>query len=205
VARVRSRVVNVDDLRRLARRRLPRVVFDDIDGGADGEVTMRENCRIFDDVTLRPRGAVAVASCELGTTVLGTPIALPVILAPVGSSRLFYPRGEAVAARVAGAMGTIYALSTLSGTRLEEVRAASIGPCWYQVYLVGGRDVARAAIARARAAGFSALVVTIDTAAAGMRERDVRNGAAELASGSLWKMVPYLPQLLARPRWLVHF
>jgi L-lactate dehydrogenase (cytochrome) len=197
--------VNVEDLRRAAKRRLPRSVFDYIDGGADGEVTLRENCRIFDDVTLRPRCAVAVPSCDLGTTVLGTPIALPVILAPVGSSRLFYPRGEAVAARVAGAMGTIYALSTLSGTRLEEVKAASIGPCWYQVYLVGGRDVARAAIARARAAGFSALVVTIDTAAPGMRERDVRNGAAELASRGLWRMLPYVPQILARPRGLVDF
>ena len=195
--------LTVDDLRRLARRRLPRVVFDYIDGGADAEWTLRENCRVFDDVTFRPRSAVAVPSCDLRTTVLGTPLALPVILAPVGSSRLFWPRGEAVAARVAGATDTVYVLSTLSGTRLEEVKAASTGPCWYQLYLIGGHDVARAAIARARAAGFSALVVTIDTAVAGMRERDVRNGAAELASGRLGTMLPYLPQLLARPRWLL--
>ena len=198
-----ARAVTVEDLRRLARRRLPRVVFDYIDGGADAEWTLRENRRIFDDVTFRPRGAVAARRCDLGTTVLGTPIALPVILAPVGSSRLFWPRAEAVAARAAGATGTVYVLSTLSGTRLEEVKAASAGPCWYQVYLVGGPEVARAAIARARAAGFSALVVTIDTAVAGMRERDVRNGAAELASGAPRRMLPYLPQLLARPRWLV--
>ena len=195
--------VTIDDLRRRARRRLPRVVFDYIDGGADAEWTLRENCRVFDDVTFRPRSAVAVPSCDLRTTVLGTRLALPVILAPVGSSRLFWPRGEAVAARVAGATDTIYVLSTLSGTRLEEVRAASTGPSWYQVYLIGGHDVARAAIARARAAGFAALVVTIDTAVAGMRERDVRNGAAELAGGRLRPMLRYLPQLLARPRWLL--
>src|SRR4029453_5429632 len=160
---IAARAINIADLRRLARRRLPRAVFDYIDGGADGEVTLRENRRIFDDVTFRPRSAVVVPSCDLRISVLGTPLELPVILAPVGSSRLFYPRGEAVAARVAGAFGTIYALSTLSGTRLEEVKAATTGPCWYQVYLVGGPDVARSAIARARAAGFSALIVTIDT------------------------------------------
>src|SRR5438552_14143706 len=87
------RVVNVADLRRLAKRRLPRVVFDYIDGGADGEVTLRENCRAFDTVTFRPRCAVATAACDLRTTVLGIPLSMPVILAPVGSSRLFYPRG----------------------------------------------------------------------------------------------------------------
>src|SRR5229473_3293890 len=129
------RVVNIADLRRLAERRLPRVVFDYIDGGAESEITLRENCRVFDQVTFRPRGAMA-----------------------------------------AGEAGTAYVLSTLSGCKLEEVKAATTGPCWYQVYLVGGREVTRAAIERARAAGFSALVVTIDTPVAGLRERDVRNG-----------------------------
>ena len=199
------RVVNIADLRRLARRRLPRVVFDYVDGGADGEVTLRENCRIFDEVAFRPRNAVAGAAVNLGTTVLGTPLALPVVLAPVGSSRLIHPRGEAVAAHAAGAAGTAYALSTLSGCTLEEVKAASSGPVWYQLYLVGGRDVARAAIDRARAAGFSALVVTIDTPVAGLRERDLRNGTAALTSRRLWSMLPFLPQFLARPRWLAGF
>lgn len=199
------RVVNIADLRRLARRRLPRVVFDYVDGGADGEVTLRENCRVFEEVALRPRNAVAGAAVTLATTVLGTPLALPVLLAPVGSSRLIHPRGEAVAAHAAGAAGTVYALSTLSGCTLEEVKAASSGPVWYQVYLVGGRDVARAAIDRARAAGFSALVVTIDTPVAGLRERDLRNGTAELTSRRIWSMLPFLPQFLARPRWLAGF
>ena len=126
--------------------RLPRAVFDYIDGGADGEVTLRENCRAFDEVTFRPRCAVAFPQCELGTTVLGIPVSMPILLAPVGSSRMFYPRGEEVAAREAGIAGTIYILSTLSGCRLEDVKAATTGPTFYQLYLVGGLDAARAVV-----------------------------------------------------------
>ena len=197
--------VSIDDLRQRARRRVPRVVFDYIDGGADGEVTLRENCRAFDDIALRPESAVAVSSVDVQTTVLGCPLALPFLLAPLGSSRLFFPRGEAVAAREAGASGTGYILSTLSGTSLEDVKAATIGPTWYQLYLVGGRDVASAAIARAHAAGYTALVVTIDTPVAGMRERDLRNGMKALVAGRPLAMLPYLPQFLARPGWLAGF
>ena len=199
------RVVNIADLRRLAQRRLPRLAFDYIDGGADDEITLRENSRAFETVTFRPRSAVATKGADLRTTVLGTPLDLPFLLAPVGSSRLFYPRGEIVAAKAAGAAGTAYILSTLSGCRLEEVKAATSGPAWYQVYLVGGRDIATAGIKRAQAAGFSALVVTIDTAVAGQRERDVRNGVKELVSGSLWEKLPFVGQVLARPRWLAGF
>jgi len=145
---------------------------------------------------------VATPACDLGVTVLGAPLALPFLLAPVGSSRMFFPRGEAVAAREADAAGTAYILSTLSGCRMEDVKAASNGPCWYQLYLAGGRDVALAAIARARAAGFTALVVTIDTPVAGLRERDVRNGTKELLTRNPWTMLPFVSQFLARPRWL---
>ncbi|HSD30170.1 MAG TPA: alpha-hydroxy acid oxidase [Vicinamibacteria bacterium] len=200
-----TQVVNIADLRLLARRRLPRMAFDYIDGGADGEVTLRENCRVYDDVALRPRSAVVAKSVDLRTTVLGTEIALPVLLAPVGSCRLFWPRGEAAASLAAGAAGTAYILSTLSGTRLEVVRAASTGPCWYQLYLCGGREVALGTIARAKAAGFSALVVTIDTPVAGFRERDFRNGVKELLSGRPFTMLPFVWQVLARPRWLAAF
>jgi L-lactate dehydrogenase (cytochrome) len=200
-----TQAVNIEDLRLQAQRRLPRVVFDYIDGAADGEVTHRENCRIFEDVTLRPRCAVALPTVDLSTTVLGAKIAVPFILAPVGSSRMFFPRGECVAAREAGAAGTIYTLSTLSGCKLEDVKAATSGSAWYQLYLLGGRDVAKRAIARARAAGYSALVVTIDTAVAGQRERDLRNGAKELVGGNLWKMLPHVGQIVARPRWLAAF
>jgi len=198
-------VVNIADLRNAAKKRLPRVVFDYIDGGADAEWTMRENARVFDDVMFRPRSAVATPNVDLRTTVLGTTIDLPLLLAPVGSARLFYPRGEEVAARAAGDAGTIYTLSTLSGCTVRDVKAATRGPVWYQLYLVGGRDVAGGAIERARSCGCSALVVTVDTPVAGMRERDVRNGAKELVSGAPFAMFPYVWQFLARPRWFAAY
>lgn len=184
--------------------RLPRMAFDYIDGGAEREWTLRENCRAFEDVLFRPRSAVATTACDLRATVLGTTIEVPFILAPVGSSRMFYPRGEEVAAGVAGDAGTIYTLSTLSGCRMEDVKAATTGTAWYQLYLVGGRDVALGAIARAKAAGFRALVVTIDTPVAGMRERDSRNGVKQLLARNL-SSVPHLGQMLTRPGWLYRF
>lgn len=198
-------VVNIHDLRERARRRLPKVVFDYLDGGAESEVTLRENCRIFDDVMFRPRQAIAVSQCDLSTQVLGQDLAFPAILAPVGYSRLMHPGGEVAAASAAGAAGTTYTLSTISGYRLEDVKAASSGPVWYQLYLVGGREVAEGAIDRARKAGFSALVVTIDTPVAGMRERDPRNGMKQLLGGSLFAKIPHVPQILLHPRWLLRF
>jgi L-lactate dehydrogenase (cytochrome) len=197
--------VNVEDLRQAAKRRLPRSVFDYIDGGADGEVTLRENVRAFEDIAFRPRCAVETPTPDLATSVLGIPISLPVILAPVGSSRMFWPRGEEVAAAVAGSAGTIYCLSTLSGCRLEDVKKSTPGPAWYQLYLCGGRDVASATVQRARDVGYSALILTIDTAVAGLRERDVRNGAKELLTRRPGPMLPYVGQFLARPRWLAQF
>ena len=199
------RVVSIDDFRPLARRRLPKAVFDYLDGGAEGEVTLRENCRAFEDVTFRPRHAVAHANSELCTRVLGFNLSLPFLLAPVGYSRLMHPGGEVVAARAAGAAGTAYILSTISGHKLEDVKAGSIGPVFYQLYLMGGRGAAEAVIDRARVAGFSALVVTIDTPVSGMRERDFRNGMKELVSGGLLAKVPFIPELLSHPGWLISF
>ena len=199
------RVINIEDLRRAAKRRLPRIVFDYIDGGAEDECTLRANSRAFEEVNFRPRCAVATPACDLCVTVLGKSLSMPLVLAPVGSSRLMYPRGEEAASGAAGAAGITYTLSTLSGCRLEDVAAASKGPLWYQLYLVGGRDCALSAIERAKAAGFSALVVTIDTAVAGMRERDLRNGVKELLSGNLASKLPFVRQLLTKPRWLAGF
>ena len=200
------KVVNVEDLHQLARNRLPAVVFDYLDGGAEGEVTLRANCSAFDSVTFRPRHAVALpAKCDLGIRVLGQDLSFPAILAPVGYSRLMHPDGEAGAAKAAGDSGTAYILSTISGHSLENVKAATCGPAWYQLYLLGGRDAAEAAIERARLAGFSALVVTIDTAVAGMREKDFRNGMKELMGGSLLSKIPFLPQLFSHPQWLAGF
>jgi isopentenyl diphosphate isomerase/L-lactate dehydrogenase-like FMN-dependent dehydrogenase len=200
-----SRVANIDDLRSLARRRLPKVVFDYLDGGADGEVTLQENCRAFGAVTFRPRQAIPVSKCDLGTRVLGWDISFPALLAPIGYSRLMHPGGEVAAARAAGAAGTAYILSTISGHRLEDVKAGSSGPVCYQLYLIGGRGAAEPAIERARAAGFSALVITVDTAVSGMRERDFHNGMKELLTGGPFDQIPFLPQLLARPGWLASF
>jgi isopentenyl diphosphate isomerase/L-lactate dehydrogenase-like FMN-dependent dehydrogenase len=199
------RVVCIEDFRPIARQRVPQSVFDYLDGGAEGEVTLRENCRVFNDITFRPRHAVSLASCSLCTRVLGFDLALPFLLAPVGYSRLMHPGGEVAAARAAGRAGTGYILSTISGHKLEVVRAGSTGPVFYQLYLMGGRGAAEAAINRARAAGFNALVVTIDTPVSGIRERDYRNGMKELISGSLFDKIPYLPQLFSRPGWLVSY
>ena len=189
----------------MARRRLPRAVFDYMDGGAGDEVTLRENCHAFQEVVLRPRHAVAMERCDLRTRVLGNDIAFPAILAPVGYSRLMHPDGELAAARAAGEFGTAFILSTVSGHKLENVKTASTGPVWYQLYMIGGREVAEATIERARVAGFSALVITIDTAIAGMRERDVRNGVKELLGNSLLAKIPFVPDVLMHPRWLAAF
>jgi isopentenyl diphosphate isomerase/L-lactate dehydrogenase-like FMN-dependent dehydrogenase len=199
------RVVCIEDLRPIARQRVPKSVFDYLDGGAEGEVTLRENCRVFNDVTFRPRQAISLPGCDLSTRVLGFDLSLPFLLAPVGYSRLMHPGGEVAAARAAGRAGTGYILSTISGYQLEEVKAGSPRPVFYQLYLMGGRSAAEAAIERARAAGFSALVVTIDTPVSGIRERDYRNGMKELVGGGLLEKIPFLPQVLSRPGWLIRF
>jgi L-lactate dehydrogenase (cytochrome) len=200
-----SPIVNISDFRTLAQRRLPKAVFDYLDGGADAEITLRENCRAFEDITFRPRCAVAFSECNLKTTVLGNELSFPAMLAPVGYSRLMHPGGEVAAASAAGKAGTVYILSTISGHPMEKVKVASPGPVFYQLYLLGGRPAAEAAIERARTAGFSALVVTIDTPVAGLRERDLRNGIKELLGLNPVAMVPFLPNILAHPRWLAQF
>jgi L-lactate dehydrogenase (cytochrome) len=198
-------IVNIEDFRRAAKRRLPRAVFDYIDGGAEDERTLRQNSQAFERLTFRPRCAVATPAVDLATSVIGIPISMPLLLGPVGSCRMFHPKGEMAAARAAGHAGTIYALSTLSGCRLEDVKASSSGPVWYQLYLCGGRDVGLAALERARAVGMSALVLTIDTAVAGMRERDLRNGVKAMLSRNVFSMLPFVWQYATRPGWVAGF
>jgi isopentenyl diphosphate isomerase/L-lactate dehydrogenase-like FMN-dependent dehydrogenase len=200
-----SQVVSVEDLRRLARARVPRPVFDYLDGGAEAELTLAENCRAFREITFRPRGAVAVADCNLKTRVLGHEISFPAMLAPVGYSRMMHPEGEVAAARAAGNAGTGYILSTISAHKLEDVRAASHGPVFYQLYLLGGREAAEGALDRAKRAGYSGLVITVDTPVAGLRERDPRNGMKELLGSSLFAKLPYVPEILSHPGWLLAF
>jgi isopentenyl diphosphate isomerase/L-lactate dehydrogenase-like FMN-dependent dehydrogenase len=200
-----SRAVNIEDLRELARRRVPRIVFNYIDGGAEDEWTLRENRRAFDRLTFRPHQAVAVPACDLRTRVLGLELSMPVLLAPVGYLRVMHPDGEVAAARSAGKAGIGLILSTVSGHRLEDVKAASTGPVWYQLYLTGGRAAAENALRRAMNVGYTVLVITIDSSVIGQRERELRDGMEQLLRGSLWSKIPFVPQVCVRPRWLMRF
>ena len=198
-------VVNIEDLRQRAQRRLPRAVFDYLDGGAESERSLRENSRAFESLIFRPRNAMAVPQCDTRVKVLGAELDFPAILAPIGYSRLIHPAGEVAASAGASAAGTAYILSTISGHKLEDVRAVSNGPVWYQLYLLGGRPAAEAALDRAWKAGFTALFVTIDTGVAGMRERDIRNGVGKLMGGNWFGMIPYVSQFFSRPSWVASY
>ncbi|MDE3202475.1 MAG: alpha-hydroxy-acid oxidizing protein [Acidobacteriota bacterium] len=199
------KVLNVSDLRQIAERRIPRVVFDYLDGGADAEVTLESACRVYDTVLFRPRGAVAFPDCDLRVRVLGMDLELPFLLGPVGSSRLFHPGGEVAAAHAAGEAGTTYIQSTLSGHRLEDSKAATRGPMCYQLYLLGGRAAAEKSIERCRNAGIHALFVTIDTPVSGLRERDFRNKIKQLLARNVSSIVPFLSQFVTHPRWLLSY
>lgn len=200
-----ARARSISDLRDLARRRLPRIIFDYVDGGAEDELTLRQNCSAFEELAFRPRQAVPLPACDLQTHVFGENLSMPVLLAPVGYSRMIHPGGEVAAARAAGRAGTAFILSTISGHRMEVVRSASTGPVWYQLYLIGGRPAVEAAITRAAESGFSALVVTVDTPVAGNRERDHRNGMRDLMGMNTFAKLPFLGQFLTRPHWLLDF
>lgn len=200
-----SHAVSIEDLRELARRRVPRLVFSYIDGGAESEWTLRENRRAFDAITFRPRHAVAVPTCDLRTRVLGLDLSMPLLLAPVGYLRVMHPDGEIAAARAAGRAGIGMILSTVSGHKLEDVKAASAGQVWYQLYLTGGRAAAESAMQRATDAGYTVLVVTIDSSVIGYRERELRDGMEQMLRGSTLSKIPFLPQVLARPGWLARF
>lgn len=199
--RAASRLHNVHDARRAARRRVPTVVFDYVDGGADDEVTMRRNTAAFAGVTFRPRMAGGPFDPELETTVLGTRLALPIVLAPCGLVRLLHPDGAAGAARAAAAQGTVSVLSTVAGTPVEEVAAASGAPLWFQLYAAGGLPEADALCGRALDAGVDVLVVTVDTPALGNRTRDVRNGVAPPLRIDAHNAAPLGVQVLRRPLW----
>lgn len=170
----------VADLIELCFRRMPRDAVEYFRGGAGEETSAKRNVAAFREVNLNPSGAVRFDSVNLKTTILGTESSLPVIVAPVGSLRTAWPEGEAVAAQAASEAGVIFTLSTLTGTRMERVKEVAPGHCWFQLYLVGGREVAERGIARAKAAGYEALILTIDTAVAGNRLGDKRNRSAAL-------------------------
>lgn len=200
-----SRAVNIDDLRELARLRVPKIVFNYIDGGAEAEWTLRENRRAFEAVTFRPHHAADVPECDLRTRVLGMELSMPLLLAPVGYLRVMHPDGEIAAAQAAGKAGVGIILSTVSGHRLEDVKSASTGQVWYQLYLTGGRAAAENAMQRAMDAGYRVLVITIDSAVIGYRERESRDGMEQLLRGNVWSKIPFTPQIFARPRWFARF
>jgi L-lactate dehydrogenase (cytochrome) len=176
VARRLARAASVADLRAIARRRLPRGVFGYIDGGAEDERTMAANAAAFAAVTFRPRVLRDVGEVDPSTTLLGRTLPLPLVLAPTGFSRIADPDGELAVARAAARAGLPYTLSTLSTRSIEEVAAAGAGPKWFQVYVWRDRGLVKEMIGRAATAGYEALVLTVDTAVLGRRERDVRRG-----------------------------
>jgi len=172
-----ARAVDVADLRAIARRRVPRAVFDYTDGAAGAEISLRRSRQAFERVEFCPSVLRDVATVDPSTTVLGSPSALPLAFAPTGFTRLMHTEGEPAVARVAERVGVPYALSTMGTTSLEALAAAAPGARrWFQLYLWRDREASAALVERARAAGYEALVLTVDTPVAGPRLRDVRNG-----------------------------
>jgi len=167
---------NIADLRRKAQSRLPAPMFHYIDGGSDDEWTLRRNTLAFDDYQFNPGYLRDVSRIDLGVNVLGCDLALPFFLAPTGMSRLFHHEKEPAACRAAHRFGTLYSLSTLATTSLEDVAACSDGPRMFQIYILKDRELTREFVQRCRAAGYHALCLTVDTPLAGNRERDLYNG-----------------------------
>lgn len=178
-ARRLSRCLSVDDVERLARRRVPGAVWDYVESGSDGEVAMARNRDAFERVELRPTAFSQVADPDVATTILGRPAAAPIILAPTGYTRLSHHTGERAVAAAAAESGLPYTLSTYATTSITETaRAAPGGRNWFQVYLMKDRAVSLAHIEEARSQGYEALMLTIDTTVTGMKRKDKANGFA---------------------------
>lgn len=175
-ARRLARAASVDDLRLQARRRLPRAVFDYIDGGAEDERTLDRNVSGFARLEFRPRVLRDVSNVDTSISLFGRSLPTPLILAPTGFTRIADPAGELAVARAAARVGVPYNLSTMGTRSIEEVAAVSDGPKWFQVYAWRDRDLVAELIGRARDAGYEAIMLTVDTAVLGRRERDVRQG-----------------------------
>lgn len=190
----------VQDYRELARRRLPRQLFDYIDGGAYEELTMRNNVRDLERVLLRQVVLRDVSVRDPGVGLLGQRLALPVILAPVGLGGMFAARAEVQAARAAEAAGVAFIESTLSICNIEEVADAVSKPPWFQLYVMRDRGYAEELMARAAAVGSPVLVLTVDLAVVGARHRDVRN--AVVGDPRRWAKLRRGIDLLAHPRWI---
>lgn len=196
---------SVADAQQLARRRLPKSVYQAIEGGAARGVTIHANARAFDDVFLGPKAGLWTPAPELGVTVVGQRLASPLILAPTGNLRLYHRDGEAGAARAAGAGGATMCVGTLTGTAIEDVASAATGPLFFQLYFLGDRDLTLFAIERARKAGCKALVLSLDDSSHIPRERALGDRAMPVfeAMTNLRNMVRFLPQALSSPAWAI--
>ena len=193
------KAASVTDYRELARRRLPKFLFEYIDGGSYAESTLRRNTADLEAIALRQRVLRDVSSIDVSTTLFGQQLAMPVALAPVGLAGLNARRGEVQAARAAEAAGVPFCLSTVSACPLAEVVAGTQQPFWFQLYMIRDRAFMRDLLARAREARCSALLFTVDMPVPGSRYRDLRSG---LAGAPGWKgNLRRAGQALLRPRW----
>ncbi len=191
-------LASIEDLRKRARRRLPRAIFDFIDGGSQDEVTLAANRRDFERIALKPRVLTDVSSRQLSTTLLGERLAFPLIAAPTGLAGLVARKGEVAEARATEAAGIPYCLSQMAASSIEEVKAATRRAFWFQSYLVKDRGINETLMARAASAGCKVLVVTLDTKAQGPRERDMRNGFT-VPPRVTWRNAL---DVLRRPDWI---
>jgi L-lactate dehydrogenase (cytochrome) len=193
---------SVEDFRRLAERRLPRFLFDYLDGGAYAEVTLSRNVRDLEKIALHQRILVDVSARSTAAHLFGTELTLPLALSPVGLSGMMARRGEAAARKVAGAYGLPYCLSTLSVCSVEETAAAGSGPLWFQLYMIRDRGACADLIRRAKEAGVSVLVLTVDLPVVGTRYRDVRNTMS--GGGGLWaRLRKGLISYALHPGWVM--
>jgi isopentenyl diphosphate isomerase/L-lactate dehydrogenase-like FMN-dependent dehydrogenase len=192
---------SIGDARRHSRRRLPRMIFDFIDGGANDEVTLRANQADFSRITFRPRMLMDVASRDCCATVLGQEVALPVLLSPAGLLRVAHTEGELAVARAAGKAGTAFVVSTASSWSIEEVAEAAAGPLWFQLYLWRDREVIQSLVDRAKKAGYTALVVTVDLQIIGKRERDLHSGMRIPPKFTVRSAF----DVVQRPQWFLDF
>jgi L-lactate dehydrogenase (cytochrome) len=199
-----SRLACVADFRHLAKKKLPRAVFDFVDGGAGHEYTLRWNEEAFQRYAFRPQVLTDMTALDIGSTVLGAPVALPALLGPSGAQRLVWRDGELAAARAAAAYKTVYVLGVASSFTMEEVAEAAPGArLWFQLYLWHGRGWAHELLARMRNANYEALCLTVDIKAPGGRKyRDIRNGIARMPE-SLNLTTVF--DAARRPRWLTHY
>ncbi len=194
-----QRCHSIHDLRELARRRLPEPVFHYLDGGAEDETTVRNNTSAFDEIKLLPRCLVDVSRVSTGTRVLGQDVQWPLICSPTGASRLYHPDGELAVARAAAEAGVMYGLSVAGTHSLEAVAATGGGPKMFQILAFKDRDITRELIQRCKRAGYPALCLTVDAAARGKRERELRSGMGVPPRMSLGTLCGFA----VRPRWFV--